>query len=171
MRQCPRGHFYDPSLSGECPYCNPPENDGPERLTRTSREAEDDPNRTRPIDGMKAGGATGWLLCVEGPDKGAVYELRDGNNYLGRGADMDVCIPGDITISRDKPMVITRDPDSGCFYCAMLGGRSAPRLNGELLLRPSPLKPGDEILLGQTRLLMMTGEERPLDVNRVEETQ
>ena len=39
----------------------------------------------------------GWLVCTKGSHRGEDYRLRSGRNFIGRGADMDVCLKGETT--------------------------------------------------------------------------
>jgi len=45
---------------------------------------------------------TGWLVCVEGAAKGQDFKIHAEYNYIGRGSNMDICIPGDATDSREN---------------------------------------------------------------------
>lgn len=95
----------------------------------------------------------GWLVCVEGVEKGRDYRLHADNNYIGRDPSMDVCISGDETISRARHAVITYDFESKTFYLTPKDGRSNPCLNGKPVMTMVELKANDRIRLGQTTLL------------------
>ena len=41
----------------------------------------------------------GWLVCINGPEKGNDYRLKAKINTIGRGEGNDVCVKGDKTIS------------------------------------------------------------------------
>ena len=40
----------------------------------------------------KVNPVVGWLVCLEGPDRGHDYPLRAGTNAIGRSPSMEVCI-------------------------------------------------------------------------------
>lgn len=91
----------------------------------------------------------GWIVCVEGPEKGRDYRLHEENNYIGRSSQMDVCIPGDPTISRENHAIIAYDNLDRTFYFAPAGGASIVRHNGKAVLSTVELKAGDRIQIGK----------------------
>ena len=60
-------------------------------------------HQTAEIPGMPV---TGWLVCICGEAKGKSYNIVSGLNYVGRRKDMDICIEGDISISRYRHAVV-----------------------------------------------------------------
>ena len=119
----------------------------------------------------------GWLVCVEGPSYGKSYEIHKENNYLGRAAHMDICIPEDASISRDSPMVVTYDATSRSFFCGFMGGRSRkiverhgasnPVNNRSTTITKSSC--GDVIELGKTKLMFVPFSSDAFDWNWTEE--
>lgn len=97
----------------------------------------------------------GWLVCIQGPDRGKSYEVHGENNFIGRSTAMDINIAGDMTISRDKPAVITYDSRSRAFYFGFMNGKSIIRLNGVPMLSTAQLKANDVIELGNTKLMFI----------------
>ncbi len=169
MKQCSAGHFYDAERYDSCPYCgtNPndqihtqpnviPVDNGLEPTVPVNPATGFGGGETIGLDMSKeVRPVVGWLVCIEGPDRGRSYEVHKENNYLGRSAQMDIYIAGDATISRDSPMVVTYDANSRSFYCGFMGGRSIVRLNGMPLLSTTQLKHGDIIELGKTKLMFV----------------
>ena len=167
MKQCSAGHFYDAERYDSCPYCATNKVHTEPNVIQPSGDL--DPTiPLNPTTGFTDGGETigldmskevrpvvGWLVCIEGPDRGRSYEIHKENNYLGRSAQMDVFIEGDATISRDSPMVVTYDANSRSFYCGFMGGRSIVRLNGKPLLSTTQINHGDTIELGKTKLMFI----------------
>lgn len=98
---------------------------------------------------------TGWLVCIDGPEKGKDYRLHDENNFIGRSSRMDVCIAGDRTVSEDRHAVITYDSQERKFYFALSGGSSIVRLNGKAVLMTQEVKYGDRIQIGQGTFLFI----------------
>ena len=82
---------------------------------------------------------------------------------------MDICIPEDVSISRDSPMVIAYDATSRSFFAGFMGGRSIVRLNGRPLLSTTELKHGDVIELGKTKLMFVPFSSDTFDWNWSEE--
>ena len=59
---------------------------------------------------------TGWLVCVEGGEKGKDYRLHSGKNFIGRSPKMDVVVLKDDHIAREKHASIVYDPKGHGFY-------------------------------------------------------
>jgi hypothetical protein len=97
----------------------------------------------------------GWLVCIEGENKGESYELQVGNNFIGRSSLMDVVILDDKKISRDKHAMIVYDPDGGNFLVLPGESKGLSYLNHELILQAKNLKTYDEIKLGDSTLLFV----------------
>jgi hypothetical protein len=97
----------------------------------------------------------GWLVCLEGPDRGRDFRLHGEKNFIGRSPIMDVCVPGDDTISREKHGVLIFDPKKQAFW--VLPGESAGLvyLNGEIVHSPTPINRDDVLELGQTKLVLI----------------
>jgi hypothetical protein len=98
---------------------------------------------------------TGWIVCIEGVNKGRDYRLHSDRNMLGRAANMDVCIEGDETISREDHCQIAFSPRSKTFTLIPGTGRNLIYLNGEDVFEARPLKPYDRIDLGASGFLFI----------------
>lgn len=98
---------------------------------------------------------TGWLVCIDGPEKGKDYRLHNDNNYIGRNTGNDVCIPADATVSASKHCVVTYDREDRMFYVGLSGGASIVRLNGKPVLMTQELKNGDRLKIGQGTFLFV----------------
>ncbi len=96
---------------------------------------------TRPV--------VGWLVCVEGSDKGSDYRVYAGVNRAGRGDASDIRFYGDEQISRGVHFLIIYDPKQNLFFLSP-GEGTITRLNGALLTQPQGLKPYDRIEAGET---------------------
>lgn len=98
---------------------------------------------------------TGWLVCVDGPDRGTDYRIRAGYNYIGRGEDMDICIRGDQKIGRERHAMLAYDQEERVFFFGPADGKSIVRLNGKMVMTPTELNAHDEITIGSTKLLFI----------------
>ena len=98
---------------------------------------------------------TGWLVCIDGPEKGKDYRLHNDNNYIGRNSGNDVCIATDATISASKHCVVTYDREDRLFYVGLSGGASIVRLNGKPVLMTQMIKNGDRLKIGQGTFLFV----------------
>lgn len=98
---------------------------------------------------MRVDPVVGWLVCVEGAEKGRDYRLHSGRNFIGRTWKMDVNIVDDRSVSRENHASIVFEPYEGAFV--IVNGESVKTyLNGEPVTRPMPLKAGDKIGLGDS---------------------
>ena len=71
----------------------------------------------------------GWLVCIDGPDKGQDYRIHAGYNYIGRAQSMDICIQGDTHISNQNAGVIGYDDLEHLFSFGPSGGHNTVRVN------------------------------------------
>lgn len=97
----------------------------------------------------------GWLVCVDGPERGRDYRLHAGRNFVGRSPQMHVALTGDATVSREKHCVIVYDPRANIFRVAPGESASLTYRNGESVDVPVPLTPYDRIEVGKTTLLFL----------------
>ena len=94
----------------------------------------------------------GWLVCVSGVNSGEDYKLRRGVNRIGRGKEMDICIPGDKRISRENHALISFDAGSNRFHLHPGHSRGAVYLNNSLVDAATQLHAYNLIEIGQTGL-------------------
>lgn len=182
MIRCPGGHHYDPSLHSSCPYCGVPDlNISPTQPIKINAPGSEDvtvaagaPRKGRNAAADKGEGVTvgyyqgkigldpvvGWLVCIEGKDRGRDYRLHSERNFIGRSEAMDVCVRGDETISRENHAIISFNPRNNAFKLQPGDGRGLVYLDGVDIDVPTVLKPFDRIELGQSKFMFipMCGE-------------
>ena len=92
LERCNNGHFYDPAKHSSCPHCgididfdidktlpisrnNDVENKTAPRVSNANKENQE--NKTIGIYHKEIGidPVVGWLVCIEGPDRGRDYRL------------------------------------------------------------------------------------------------
>jgi len=127
---------------------------------RSGRVPEPGPGPRRPSGQRRAkigvnDPVVGWLVCIHGPETGKDYKIHSGNNTIGRSPDMDICISGDETISRERHAVVTFDPLSNSFHFGPGEGRSLAYVNDKTVFGTAQLQPYDEIVLGKTKVLFV----------------
>ena len=176
MKQCAGGgHFYDASIHKECPYCNT-NNIGatiPLDMGRTMPLAGGSPDigKTMPLTQSGDGDAgrtvaivkdelgidpvVGWLVSLDGTEKGRDYRIRTDNNHVGRDEKMDICIRGDDTISRENHATISYDSRDKIFYFTPGDGRSIVRLNDKGVFATTELNAYDILEIGKTKLVFL----------------
>ncbi len=165
--KCDKGHFYDDVKYDACPHC---------AAASQSSAADDDNEKTiakivsdkkrnnlasfvagndeRTISIYSSKGSfmpvVGWLVCIDGVEKGRDYRVISGRNFIGRAYNMDITISDDPEISRERHCSIIFDPKSLKFNFAP--GSSVSYLNGEKVTEPVVLCAYDKITLGKTVL-------------------
>jgi hypothetical protein len=97
----------------------------------------------------------GWLVCIEGPDRGRDFRLRSAKNFIGRASNMDVCVAGDESVSREKHAVVAFDPEEKKFWLLPGDAQGLVYLNGSIVHTPAPLRGDDIVKVGQTKLMFI----------------
>lgn len=176
-KQCSRGHFYDSVKHVTCPYCGVPDLDVP-GITKGKRKEEagaplqsglaetvpkrenkevEQEGRTMGIIQKTQGidPVVGWLVCVEGADRGKDFKIRSENNFIGKLSSNDIAISGDDAVSKEKHAVISFDPQNTNFVLQSGTGRGLVYLNTQPVYTPTELAAFDKIKLGQTVLIFV----------------
>lgn len=97
----------------------------------------------------------GWLVCIDGKEKGTDYKLRGQINTIGRSEKMDVCIKGDKTISSENHARLSYSEKTNRFKIIPAESRNIIYLNGEEVFTAETLNPYDVIDLGETKVLFV----------------
>ena len=158
--KCANNHFYDNNKNGECPYCkklaenpdaqNPAEqwysNRGP--VGRTA--ASDGPQKTVAVffQNKHINPVSGWIVCIDGENKGRSFEVHVGKNFVGRSMKMDINT-NDESISRDNHFSIVYEPVKSVFY--LVPGNGVTYHNDQILSVAEVLTEGDTIGAGKSK--------------------
>jgi hypothetical protein len=174
MQRCRQGHYFDAQKSKACPACGIDGLDivattpkrqsdggvGPLASTQPRGQASADAAEDRPTVGVvrKQLGidpVVGWLVCIAGAQRGKDYRLHSERNLIGRAPEMDVCITGDESISRNAHAVVVFEPRQRTFRLSPGEGRGLVYLNGEMVEGMTKLEANAVIELGQTKLMFV----------------
>lgn len=172
LQRCDKGHYYDPESYSSCPSCGVHDldlqatqaraihvtvADGVTQARGDAGAKQRDTGVTVAMMRKKTGmdPVVGWLVCVDGPEKGRDYRIRSEKNYIGRDSSMDICIGGDETISRENHAMVSFNPKNLHFRIAPGNSRGLVYLNGEEVGVPEDLKSYDLIEIGQCKLLFV----------------
>lgn len=121
----------------------------------SSTEEDDDKTMAFGFFGVsETSPVVGWLVCMNGSDRGRDHRLHAGKNFIGRSTSMDVLLVEDKTVTRDKHCSVIYDPKGNAFYVSGEGGNLV-YLNGEVLDTSTQLDEGDTITVGKTDLLFI----------------
>lgn len=180
LKRCDQGHYYEASQHTSCPHCGIPDlrvaptvgkADAPQAGTRGGSDEATVPIGARPGQRQQSGddGKTvgvfqkklgidpvvGWLVCVEGPDRGRDYRIRSGRNFIGRDEHMHIAIRNDAGISRERHAVLSFEPRRGEFKLIPGDSAGLTYVNDETVDAAVALKPFDRIELGESKLLFV----------------
>ncbi|MCP4374579.1 MAG: GAF domain-containing protein [bacterium] len=89
------------------------------------------------------------IRVIQGPDKGRVFDLRDGDNVVGRENGATIVLD-DQTASRAHACI---NADTGKYLLSDVGSANGTFLNGVKIIRPTVLKRGDQVRCGSTLLV------------------
>jgi hypothetical protein len=166
QKRCNNGHFYDPAAHASCPYCpvqraqanvaaripggNTREGDGDQTWRISAAAANDETMRL--VSGAPGiDPVVGWLVCVDGPERGKDYRIHSERNFIGRAATMDIRVAADDSISRERHAIITFNPRSGSFALMPSDAHGLIYHNGEEVMTPVRLAPYDILEIGKSR--------------------
>jgi len=145
--KCENNHRYNQDTHGDtCPICG-----------LVSRKAKEEGKTLEELKAMyelrEEQYVCGWLVCVEGINKGREYPIHTGINTIGSGDSMDIQIRGDLHIEEYYHAAIMYDPQAK--QTSILPGESKglAYLEGNLVYLPQELAAYAEIELGETKLL------------------
>ena len=163
---CKEGHTYDNSLHSRCPQCGIPGLDlNVESVPKYKADPQVNPVRksrdekTQGIYPQELGGidpVVGWLVCLDGSDKGKDYRLHGERNLVGRGTKMDVDLRGELSLTREtEALIVVFEPETRKFITVPGEGGTQVMHNGKSLYAPVELSAYDLIQLGNTQLIFV----------------
>ena len=97
----------------------------------------------------------GWLVCTEGKLYGRDFRLKSGRNFIGRDSSMDVCLAGEMTVSRDRHAILVYEPRGNQFLAMPGETKELVYLNGKVVLIPTEMKKNDQIQIGEVTLMLI----------------
>jgi hypothetical protein len=156
---CDNGHQMDDSWT-DCPYCartgyrsGAPAALGKTRPEMAATQPEQasafDPHKTVPLAAIKKAPVVGWLVVMDGLQKGEDFRLREGKNALGTAEGSEVTLR-DRSVSSRHASISYRE---GKFLITDLDSTNGTFLNQETEpLARTELKDNDLIRVGDTTL-------------------
>ena len=94
----------------------------------------------------------GWLVCIDGAQKGKDYRIYGRINSIGRDERMDVCLRGDESVSRENHAKLAYDKRHNAFHIIPVDDEKSIYLNDEPVYVPTKLKARDVIEIGNYKL-------------------
>lgn len=163
LSRCINGHYFDSAKDKTCPYCLD-KKEATEDASTSSVEIEkleEDKGSDKGAEVVQEqrvqefDPVTGWLVCIEGPDKGQDYKIKSEKNFVGRASNMDICIAGDSSVSKENHAIVSFNPKKRTFKVHPGEGRGLVYLNGDDIDAAKEIKSYDIIELGNTKLLFI----------------
>jgi len=142
--------FSDRRYGTVCPYCN---------IETATTSKQNEPIKNLELEEdlfyQEIEPVVGWLVCVEGAQRGLDYKIRVGKNFIGRADDMDIQILGDNAISRRNHAIVVYDPKKR--NTVLLPGESSglTYLNSDAVYVPKELVGYDIVELGKSQFLFI----------------
>lgn len=128
-------------------------------ITRT-QETREPETAERPVRKVPFGAPHVFVLAVvEGDDIGAVYRIGQRETLIGRGGDAGIALEGDESVSKRHCLIRV---DGGVCTLVDLESTNGTILNGRTLEgMAGRMRHLDEITIGCTRLMLLSGKFKP----------
>lgn len=94
----------------------------------------------------------GWLVCIEGENKGRSFEIHIGKNFLGRSMKMDIHT-NDELITNENHCAVIYEPISVRYY--IVAGEGMTYCNGKIVSESAEIFEDDEISAGRSKYVFI----------------
>lgn len=149
LKECQNKHLYNGDKHGDtCPICG-----------LVAKKAKEDGKTKEEIEAMlkipEDQYVCGWLVCVEGINKGLSYQIHPGKNFVGSGDDMDLQILGDEAVNIYRHAIIAFDDKK--LKTTLLPGESVGLvyLEKEAVYAPKDISPYNRLEIGESTFLFV----------------
>ena len=154
MVKCVKGHKYNADKFNSCPQCAAlqgmaqPQDFSEEPQSDVDTE-EPDMDRQQKYEIVGRRKVVGCLVCVRGAMQGEGFFLVEGQNDIGRGANLEVVLSKELTVSRKAQACILYDKKENTFYLLAERGKNSVLYNGSPVQEKVELATESEIQIGQ----------------------
>lgn len=158
LLKCENGHIYDTDKFRSCPHCSCVDFGqliGADTFGEYQSEVETEIPDAAVRRQMRIGKTVGLLLCVAGEMCGEGFLLHEGENTIGRAANMDVALVRESTISRKNHAGILYHAKGNTYILSTELKNADVTLNGKRVTSQSVLKDRDRIRLGACELVFI----------------
>jgi len=116
-----------------------------------------DPNKTQSEMTTDSGvePVVGWLVCVEGKEKGRSFQLYGRINTIGRGRKNDIVFSEDTLVSREDDTRVGYDPRSNSFRVIPSQNTNNIYLNGSVIDASTVIRAYDILEIGGEKLVFI----------------
>lgn len=157
MIKCLKGHIYNADKFNVCPQCagmNRTELYMEREVTGQDEIDTEEPDIVKQqkyeIVGRRK--VVGCLICVKGSMTGAGFFLVEGHNDIGRGANLEVVLSKELTVSRKAHACITYDRESNRYQLVAAEGKKDVVYNGSVVEEAVILQNGGTICIGRCEM-------------------
>jgi len=99
----------------------------------------------------------GWLVAIEGSEKGRDFRLKPGRNMIGRTMNCEVCIEDDDLMSKEHAIVYYYGEINNFYIEDNRSKHGTFLLPGKnLVIERKPIKDGDKVKVGKTVFILKT---------------
>lgn len=118
LLKCKNGHLFDAEKFPSCPHCsNIKAGIKSQKLLGQNQHnvITSMPQAAISHSLLPDRKTAGWLVCISGTVFGESFCLREGENYIGRAANMDIALTNEPTVSRKTHAIIIYETDKRSF--------------------------------------------------------
>lgn len=159
ITKCANNHFFDREKFPTCPHCAAAlATSAPEDLlgTKQSKIATAKPQPDKLSDYQNyTRKTTGFVICVEGIMTGEGFILREGENHIGRSANMDVALIYEPSVSRIDHALITYHHKTNKFTLESRDIRQTVLHNHKPVQKTVTLSSHDLLTIGNCQLVFL----------------
>ena len=160
MIKCENNHVFDSDKFISCPHCaNQQAGVSIENIlghnqshVPTEIPTEKNLQANRQLTLSKT---VGWLVCIHGSMIGESFVLREGDNHIGRAANMDIALIYEPSVSRENHAIISYQSAEHTFLLFSSNSQGKVLCNNKSIKRQKRLKSRDIITLGNCLLMFV----------------
>lgn len=159
MVKCIVGHKYNAEKFNQCPHCATKQQvvwgakDTLEQHNVDTEEPNEAIGNQYEIIGRRK--VVGCLVCVKGSMRGEGFFLVEGHNDIGRGANLEIVLSKELTVSRKAHACIIYNSEKREYIFAGAQGKQDVSCNGKKVENPVLLEHGAMLQIGQCVLRFM----------------
>lgn len=155
LTKCPNNHYYNADKLPYCPHCINIEIGVPIADLSGLKQADIATESVHVVDSANTlhRKTIGWLVCIEGNMLGESFILYEGNNFIGRSPQMNICLSKEPTVSRNNHACIIYNREKRTLSIQSGTKNHIVLLNDNILTDSQPLQDRNLIQLGDCILL------------------
>ena len=97
----------------------------------------------------------GWLVCTGGRFFGQDFKLKSGRNFIGRGRNMDICLEGELSVSRERHAAVIYEPRQNIFLVQPGESKELFYLDDEVVLSAKEIRKNSVLQVGDVTLMFV----------------